>query len=81
MTFRDLLVGVKQKLKNDELTPELLAEMLPMKSWCHSRLSRTPTVTGDGYRFYKPVLKTTHIKIEWYSRFSSVSFGDRRFFI
>jgi len=32
MIFRDLLVGVKQKSEDDELTAELLAEMALMKN-------------------------------------------------
>ena len=32
MIFRDLLGGVKQKLEDDELTSELLAEIMLIKS-------------------------------------------------
>jgi hypothetical protein len=32
MIFRDLLGGVKQKSEDDELTSELLAEIMLMKS-------------------------------------------------
>lgn len=42
ITFRDLLVGVKQEFKDNELALELLVEI--------SRLSRMPTVRGDRYR-------------------------------
>lgn len=67
MIFRDLLGGVKQKSEDDELTSELLAEiMLIIVS--ETRLRRKPTVIGDGYRFYETRIEDTY-KIEWYSRF------------